>query len=156
VNLDDPATTVALLKLKLWLASQLSQTRTAGEVDGHPVCSLPLVRLSAATSASLRPHDLTQGRRTSSLISALGMLEQHRSISGCCVMPRYHFHVVDGVEVFDSLKAVLPDNEAARTRAIELATNLGKANLADLIIKTIKVTNDEGEVLFRVPIRRST
>jgi Domain of unknown function (DUF6894) len=71
-------------------------------------------------------------------------------------MPRYHFHVADGVEVFDSLKAVLPDNETARTRAIELATNLGKANLADLTIKTIKVTNDDGEVLFRVPIRRST
>ena len=71
-------------------------------------------------------------------------------------MPRYHFHVVDGVEVFDSLQAVLPDNEAARTRAVELATNLGKANLADLAIKTIQVINDEGAVLFRVPIRRST
>ena len=67
-------------------------------------------------------------------------------------MPRYHFHIVDGVEVFDSLKAVLPDNEAARTRAVELATNLGKAHLADLTIKAIRVTNDEGEVLFRVPI----
>ena len=71
-------------------------------------------------------------------------------------MPRYHFHVVDGVEVFDSLKSVLPDNKAARACVIELATNLGKANLADLTIKTIQVTNDEGAVLFRVPIRRST
>jgi hypothetical protein len=66
------------------------------------------------------------------------------------------YDVVDGVEVFDSLKAVLPDDETARTRAIKLAANIGKANLADLTIKTIKVTNDEGEVLFRVPIRRST
>jgi Domain of unknown function (DUF6894) len=61
-----------------------------------------------------------------------------------------------GGQVFDSLKAVLPDNEAARRRAIELATNLAKANLADLTIKTIQVANDEGAVLFRVPIRRSS
>jgi hypothetical protein len=70
-------------------------------------------------------------------------------------VPRYHFHVVGGVEVFDSLRQVLPDNEAARTRAVELATNLGKANLADLTTKAIRVTNDEGAVLFRVPIRRT-
>ena len=71
-------------------------------------------------------------------------------------MRRYHFHVVDGVEVFDSLTTVLPNNEAARLRAVELATNLGKAHLADLTIRVVRVTNDEGAVLFRVPIRRST
>jgi hypothetical protein len=70
-------------------------------------------------------------------------------------MPRYHFNVVDGVEVFDSLTTVLPDNEAAQMRALELATNLGKAHLADLTTRVIRVTNDEGAVLFRVPIRRS-
>ena len=70
-------------------------------------------------------------------------------------MPRYHFHIVDGVEVFDSLRQVLPNNEAARTRAVELATNLEKAKLADLNTKAIRVTNDKGAVLFRVPIRRS-
>ena len=71
-------------------------------------------------------------------------------------MPRYHFHIVDDVEVFDSLRQLLPDDEAARTRAVELATNLGKANLTDLTTKAIRVTNDQGAVLFRVPIRRST
>lgn len=70
-------------------------------------------------------------------------------------MPRYHFHIVDGVEVFDSLTTVLPDNEAARLRAVELATNLGKAHLADLTTRAIRVTNDEGAVLFRVPVQRS-
>lgn len=70
-------------------------------------------------------------------------------------MPRYHFRIVDGVEVSDSLGAVLPDNETARTRAVELASNLGKAHLADLTIKAVQVTNDKGAVLFRVPIRRS-
>jgi len=70
-------------------------------------------------------------------------------------VPRYQFHIVDGVELFDSLVSVLPDNEAARRRALDLASNLGKANLADLTTKAIRVTNNEGEVLFRVPIRRS-
>jgi hypothetical protein len=70
-------------------------------------------------------------------------------------VPQYHFHIVDGVEVFDSLRQVLPDKEAARTRAVELVTNLEKAKLADLYTKAIRVTDDDGEVLFRVPIRRS-
>ena len=50
---------------------------------------------------------------------------------------------------------MLPDKEAARTRAVELVTNLEKAKLADLYTKAIRVTDDDGEVLFRVPIRRS-
>jgi hypothetical protein len=70
-------------------------------------------------------------------------------------MRRYHFHVVDGHEVFDSLGAMLPDDEAARARAIELATRIGKSRLADGPTKAIRVTNDQGAVLFRVPIRRS-
>jgi hypothetical protein len=41
-------------------------------------------------------------------------------------MPRYHFHVVDGVEVFDSLGAVLPNDAAAQRRAVELAADLAK------------------------------
>ena len=44
---------------------------------------------------------------------------------------RYHFHIVDGLEVFDSLGAVLADDEAARTRAIELATYIAKTQLAN-------------------------
>jgi hypothetical protein len=72
-------------------------------------------------------------------------------------MSRYHFHVVEGLEIFDSQGAVLPDTDAARRRAIELATNLGKAKLANEPGKaaTIRVTNETGAVLFRVPIRRS-
>ena len=33
------------------------------------------------------------------------------------VMRRYHFHIVDGVRVFDSLGTTLPDDEAARAHA---------------------------------------
>ena len=75
------------------------------------------------------------------------------ALGHCGCMRRYHFHVVDGVEVFDSLGAVLPDDEAARGRAIELAKSF--ARLADTATKAIRVTNDEGAILFRVPIKRS-
>jgi len=68
-------------------------------------------------------------------------------------MPRYHFHVVDGVEVFDSLGAVLPNDAAAQRRAVELATDLAK--IASVQVKAVRVTSSEGDILFRVPIRRS-
>ena len=68
-------------------------------------------------------------------------------------MPRYHFHVVDGVEVFDSLGAFLPNDAAAQRHAIELAT--GFANKSNAGIKAVRVTNNEGDILFRIPIRHS-
>ena len=49
-------------------------------------------------------------------------------------MPRYHFHIVDGLEVFDSVGAMISDSEAARRRALELATNLGKTRLFPRLI----------------------
>ena len=69
-------------------------------------------------------------------------------------MPRYHFDIA-GKEVFDSLRAELPDTEAARTRAIDLAINIGK-HLLDPPANAVRVIDEEGAVLFRVPIRRST
>ena len=65
---------------------------------------------------------------------------------------RYHLHIVDivgGVEVFDSLGAVLLDNEAARTRGVELASNLGKAHLADLTTRAIQVSNDKARFFLK-------
>jgi Domain of unknown function (DUF6894) len=70
-------------------------------------------------------------------------------------MPRYHFQVVDGVEVFDSMGLMLPNDEAARRRALEMATNLEKTRFPHAPFKAIRVTNNEGTILFRVPIRRS-
>lgn len=68
-------------------------------------------------------------------------------------MQRYHFHVVDGDEVFDSLGDMLPNDVAAQRRAVELATDLAKK--ASARIKAVRVTNSEGDILFRVPVRRS-
>ena len=67
-------------------------------------------------------------------------------------MPRYHFDIA-GRKVFDSLAAVLPDTEAARTHAIDLATNIAKHTL-ETPANAVRVIDEEGSVLFRVPIRR--
>jgi len=67
-------------------------------------------------------------------------------------MPRYHFHIA-GLKVFDILGAVLPDTEAARTHALNLATNIGRYQL-EFPANAVRVIDDEGAVLFRVPIRR--
>lgn len=63
-------------------------------------------------------------------------------------MRRYHFHIVDGVEVFDPRGALLPSDDAARKHAENLASNI-----VDRRTKAIRVTNDEGAVLFRVPVQ---
>ena len=67
-------------------------------------------------------------------------------------MPRYHFDIA-GRKVFDSLGAVLPDTEAARTHAIDLATNIGE-NTLEPPANAVRVIDEDGSVLFRVPIRR--
>jgi Domain of unknown function (DUF6894) len=59
-------------------------------------------------------------------------------------MARYHFHIVDGFEVFDSVGATLPSDEAARRRALELATNLEKTKFPHTRPKAVRVTNDQG------------
>jgi len=80
-------------------------------------------------------------------------LVEHRLVRKHLItMPRYHFHVA-GLKVFDKLGAVLPDTEAALTHAITLATNIGKYQL-EPPANAVRVIDEEGSVLFRVPIRR--
>ena len=69
-------------------------------------------------------------------------------------MPRYHFHIVDGLEVFDSVGATLPSDEAARVHAVKLARGFSRPQLERLRAKAVRVTSETGAVLFRVPIRR--
>jgi hypothetical protein len=61
---------------------------------------------------------------------------------------------IAGRKVIDTLRAVLPDPEAARTHAIDLATNIGKHTL-EPPANAVRVIDEEGSILFRVPIRRS-
>jgi hypothetical protein len=71
-------------------------------------------------------------------------------------MPRYHFHIVDGVKVFDSLGASLPSDDAARVHAEEMAKRSMHLELERLGAKAVRVTSETGAVLFRVPIRRES
>jgi Domain of unknown function (DUF6894) len=50
------------------------------------------------------------------------LCRERRSVLLLRALASYHFNIVDGVEVFDSVGVTLPDNEAARRRALELAT----------------------------------
>ena len=59
-------------------------------------------------------------------------------------MPRYHFHIVDGVEVFDSLGATLPTDEAARVHAEKLANPSVHPQLEKLRAKAVRVTSENG------------
>ena len=69
------------------------------------------------------------------------------------LMRRYHFHIIDGVKVFDPQGAFLVDDSAARKHAEALARSIQKSELADKPSTVIRVTNEDGEVLFRVPVR---
>jgi uncharacterized protein DUF6894 len=87
------------------------------------------------------------------LVMAKPLVEHTRVCRHLITMPRYHFHIA-GPKVFDILGAVLPDADAARLHAIDLATNVGKHTL-EPPVNAVRVIDDEGCVLFRVPIRRS-
>ena len=69
-------------------------------------------------------------------------------------MPRYHFHIVDGLEVFDSIGATLPSDEAARIHAEKVAKGFTRPQLERLRAKAIRVTSETGATLFLVPVRR--
>ena len=62
--------------------------------------------------------------------------------------------MVDGVKVFDSLGATLPSDEAARFYAEKLAKSFTRPEVKKIRAKTVRVTSETGEVVFRVPIWR--
>lgn len=69
-------------------------------------------------------------------------------------MRRFHFHIANGTEVFDSLGALLADDAAALKYAEKLARDLARTKLADSPAKHVRVTNEDGDVLFSVPVRQ--
>ena len=85
-------------------------------------------------------------------VAALGLTcgNRHSVYKG---MPRYHFHIVDGV-VLNTLVATLPTDEAARVHAEKMAHRVTRAEVGMLREKAVKVTRETGATLFLVPIRR--
>ena len=69
-------------------------------------------------------------------------------------MRRYYFHIIDGVTVFDSLGRKLPDDKAARDHAQKVADYFNR-NRVFHGATAVRVTNDLGQVVLRVPFKRS-
>ena len=67
-------------------------------------------------------------------------------------MRRYHFHIIDGVTVFDSLGTKLPDDKAARDHAQKVADYFNR-NKVFHGATAVRVTNDLGQVVLRVPFK---
>ena len=68
-------------------------------------------------------------------------------------MRRYHFHICDGIQVFDSLGTALADDGAAHDHAKKVASDLHRTKLFDKAT-AVRVTNDLGDVLFTHSIGR--
>jgi hypothetical protein len=60
-------------------------------------------------------------------------------------MPRYHFHIIDAVNVFDTKGIALPDERAARLHARVAARNFNR-NLKGEKIK-VRVTDEKGQTI---------
>ena len=61
-------------------------------------------------------------------------------------MPRYHFHVIDAVKVFDPEGVTLPDERAAQHYARRTASNFRRI-LEGQEFK-IRVTDEKGQVVY--------
>jgi hypothetical protein len=61
-------------------------------------------------------------------------------------MPRYHFHIIDGVKVFDPKGMALPDADAARQQA-RLTARTFRRNMRGEGFK-VRVTDERGQVVY--------
>ena len=69
-------------------------------------------------------------------------------------MPRFHFHILDGVNLFDSAGLELADEKAALKHAEQIASDLSKSKTMDRDQKVIRITNEDGREISRLPVLR--
>jgi hypothetical protein len=65
---------------------------------------------------------------------------------------RYHFHVIDGINLHDYRGTILADESQARTYANEMMAYVSRARRNEKHKKFIKVTDDGGAEIFRVAV----
>jgi hypothetical protein len=65
---------------------------------------------------------------------------------------RYHFHIIDGINLSDYRGTVLANETQARVHADEMMAYVAKAKRIDKQPKFIKVTDENGGEVFRVPV----
>ena len=70
---------------------------------------------------------------------------------------RYHFHVIDGIDLCDYQGTILASEAEARIYADKMIIYLARAKRAEKNQKFVKVTDDDGAELFRVavPLKKS-
>jgi hypothetical protein len=94
-------------------------------------------------------------RHTKSSVERLSQRRMRNSLTreGLAGMHRYHFHLVDGIEFFDSSGVLLVDDAAARMHAESLATKCATSK-TDSHVTGIRVTTESGGILCRLLVRR--
>ena len=65
---------------------------------------------------------------------------------------RYHFHVIDGINLHDYRGTILADESQARAYANEMLAYVARARRDEKHTKFIKVTDDGGAEIFRVAV----
>jgi len=65
---------------------------------------------------------------------------------------RYHFHIIDGVNLRDYRGILLADETQAREHAHEMLAYVAKAKRLDKQPKFIEVTDEDGAEVFRVSV----
>jgi hypothetical protein len=65
---------------------------------------------------------------------------------------RYHFHIIDGINLLDYRGTLLADEGQARVYADEMMAYVARAKRTEKHKKFIKVTNDSGAEVFRVAV----
>jgi hypothetical protein len=70
---------------------------------------------------------------------------------------RFHFHIVDGINLEDYQGTVLADESQARVFANEMLAYVARAKRTEKNQKFIRVTDDSGAEVFRlaVPVERA-
>ena len=67
-------------------------------------------------------------------------------------MPRFHFEIVDGHPLHDPSGMELPNEEAARKVAREIAKQIS-IDIDDPVLTDVVVKNGDGEEIFKAPIK---
>jgi hypothetical protein len=65
---------------------------------------------------------------------------------------RYHFNIIDGINLRDYNGTILADEAEARLYAGQMLTYLARAKRAEKIQKYIEVTDDSGAEVFRLAV----
>jgi hypothetical protein len=67
-------------------------------------------------------------------------------------MPKYHFEIADGITLPDPVGTDCRNDEHARREAHAIANQIAR-DLGDREQRNVVVVDDEGEELYRVPIK---